>query len=155
MGVPDAEASRLTAATLNERRTVPCSSLLIRVVRAASENGRPLSVAEVPSSEWISSGLIQPMPDYHDGVYVSTATVPTGSELDLYASRLRRESRFVTVLDTLGAVGLDDRMDDDEALAWITNILVEVRRARSLARVCRRGQRGARGVCSAAVAVLR
>lgn len=48
---------------------IPCSSLLVRILPAACySDGEPKSSKEIPEDEWISEGILAPLPAYEHGM---------------------------------------------------------------------------------------
>ena len=46
-------------------RPVPCSSLLVRILQAAThKDGQPKQASEFPEDEWIREGIFVPPPNY-------------------------------------------------------------------------------------------
>ena len=86
---PPPRSAPLSADALNETPAVPCATLLVRLRPAAkSKDGlRTLSTADVDERDWVATGLVQPMPDYRDGMYDSTRAVPREQAAKLYNRR--------------------------------------------------------------------
>ena len=76
---------------LNELEKIPTASLLIRVRKAPTKDGyKVLSIKDVPNSEWETSGLIEPAPDYADEKYNTTFWNINSAELVMFAERAKR-----------------------------------------------------------------
>jgi hypothetical protein len=58
---------------LCELEKIPAASLLIRVRKAPTADGyKVLSIKDVPSNEWESTGLVEAPPEYADEKYNTT-----------------------------------------------------------------------------------
>lgn len=78
---------------------LPGSSLLIRIKEAVRDKftKQLLSTEDVPASEWVQRGLIEPRPNYHTGVYNSSQMALNESEKGLFD--ILKERKNVPVLE--------------------------------------------------------
>lgn len=126
---PPSRSNPLTAGALDATPAVPCATLLVRLRPAAkSKDGlRTLSTADVDERDWVKDGLMQPMPDYRDGMYDSTRAVPTQQAAKLYNYRkLHGAMEKLRLKDELQFVGdgtFQAGGDDDQTTAFIKNSL--------------------------------
>lgn len=106
---------------LSQLPIVPCASLLVRIVPAPKNTqGLPLSMADVPSEEWASSGLQVPAPDYSTGVYLSQQAYPTAQECMIYQALVQRAAIKVRDALDMASDGKQRRMPTDKTkLHWI------------------------------------
>lgn len=76
---------------LQKLEKIPTASLLVRVRKAATQDGyKVLSIKDVPSSEWESTGLVEAPPDYGEEKYNTTYCNVNNSELAMFKERERR-----------------------------------------------------------------
>lgn len=76
---------------LSDLEKIPTASLLIRVRRAPTSDGyKILSIKDVPSQEWESSGLVEGPPDYGDEKYNTAYCNVNNSELVMFKERSKR-----------------------------------------------------------------
>ncbi|XP_064626695.1 uncharacterized protein LOC135487166 isoform X4 [Lineus longissimus] len=83
----------LTDSTLRNSaiRTIPCASVLVRLVKApVGADDKPLLADKVPQRDWVQLGLMQPMPRYVDRIYYSLKCQPTPGETKIFHSQLKR-----------------------------------------------------------------
>jgi hypothetical protein len=93
--VPDG-SQPFTAYCLNNKKIVPCASLLVRLIKAASgPSGQLLQSADVPRSDWSKRGLWHSMPKYSDAYYYSMHCEPNVGEKMLLRSFRKRVSTTV------------------------------------------------------------
>eukprot|EP01052_Picozoa_sp_SAG31_P033004 SAG31_NODE_3678_length_3996_cov_4.453682_1_plen_838_part_00 len=100
---PPMRTSTLTSNSLDGVSPVPCATLLLRLRPAAkSKDGlRTLSTADVDERDWVKQGLVQPMPNYRDGMYDSTRAIPTEQAAKLYNRRQTDGKDVILVQDAL------------------------------------------------------
>lgn len=100
---------------------LPCCTVLVRIALAQkSKEGTNLSRADFPKSEWISRGVVQPMPQYDFGVYDSMRSKPTLTEKTMYEFRKERDSPPLnSVLPSI----LEEQLEGEELTQWLNSKL--------------------------------
>ncbi|KYO48006.1 coiled-coil domain-containing protein 17 isoform A [Alligator mississippiensis] len=100
-------------------RYVPCASLLVRLLPAPRE---PAVLEGSVAAPW--EDLVQPRPDYADGVYYSDTARPTAGESCLFSALANRSAVLVReiVPQLIGNQGPVPRTDQD-IVAWIAQKL--------------------------------
>lgn len=87
----------------------------MRLVPAPKDSqGLPLSMADVPSEEWTSAGLMVPAPGYATGAYLSEGASPTKEECLLYQQLVERPPVLVRDVLEMASEGKPRRMPTDK-----------------------------------------
>jgi len=108
-------------------KTVPCASLLVRLLHPPEVQGKMLSTSTVPKANWAEAGLIVARPPYadgSDGYYQSFECEPTKEEVQIFLALVKKTPMLVR--ECLTFINGDRRLKDDAAKkSWIRSRLTK------------------------------
>lgn len=106
--------------SLDKTDRVPCSTILIRILKAEKKNGTFYNFLD-RQNNGDKNGFILPEP-YGSGCYNSVKCFPTDSEKKLYESRKRNRKRIL-VKNIINRILRHDFIDEESAASAILNLL--------------------------------